>query len=166
MIHDLDATVQPLYTVVVPVMRSSSPTLAYPVFCYALQFLIRVSLVPCNFLIVSSLPVVLMDPSNLNLDGLTFSEDGLTLNLQFEPETAAILEHCLIGRVLTDREIQFAYFSERMSRAWKPGKRVAITKSMSTRYLFQFHHKVDGFMTTSISLWIVSLLVLSLASSL
>jgi len=30
-----------------------------------------------------------------------------------------------------------------MSQAWKPGKRVTITKSVSDRYLFQFHHKVD-----------------------
>jgi len=30
-----------------------------------------------------------------------------------------------------------------MSRAWKPGKRVTITKSVAGRYLFQFHHKVD-----------------------
>jgi len=85
-----------------------------------------------------------MDPSNLNLDGLTLSEEGLTLNLESEPATTAILEHCLIGRVLVDREIQFAYFIERMSRAWKLGKRVTITKSVSDRYLFQFHHKVDA----------------------
>ena len=61
----------------------------------------------------------------------------------YEPETASILEHCLIGCVLVDREIQFAYFSEFMSRAWKPGKRVTITKYLADRYLFQFHHKVD-----------------------
>jgi len=85
-----------------------------------------------------------VDPSHLNLDGLTLSEEGLTLNLETEPDTAAVLEHCLIGRVLADREIQFAYFSECMSRAWKPGKRVTITKSVSDRYLFQFHHKVDA----------------------
>jgi len=84
-----------------------------------------------------------MDPANLNLDGLTLSDEGLTLNLASEPETAAILKHCLIGRVLADREIQFAYFSERMSRAWKPGKRVKITKSVADCYLFQFHHEVD-----------------------
>jgi len=64
-----------------------------------------------------------MDPTNLNLDGLTLSDEGLTLNLEAEPETASVLEHCLIGRVLADCEIQFAYFSERMSRAGKPGKR-------------------------------------------
>ncbi len=58
-----------------------------------------------------------MDPTNLNLDGLTLSDEGLTLNLEAEPETASVLEHCLIGRVLADCEIQFAYFSERMSRA-------------------------------------------------
>lgn len=44
---------------------------------------------------------------------------------------------------MADRDIQFAYFSERMSRAWKPVKKVTITKSMVDRYLFQFHHKVD-----------------------
>ncbi|KEH38169.1 DUF4283 domain protein [Medicago truncatula] len=85
-----------------------------------------------------------MDPTHLNLGGLTLSEEGLTLNLESEPETAAVLEHYLIGRVLADREIQFAYFSERMSRAWKPGKRVTITKYVNDRYLFQFHHKVDA----------------------
>jgi len=57
------------------------------------------------FVLVSSLEVDHMDPSNLNLDGLTLSEEGLTLNLDSEPETAAILEHCLIGRVFADREI-------------------------------------------------------------
>jgi len=85
---------------------------------------------------VSCLQVASMDLTNLNLDGLTLFEEGLTLNLESEPETAAVLEHCLIGHVLADREIQFAYFSERMSRAWKPGKRVTITKLVSDRYLF------------------------------
>lgn len=84
-----------------------------------------------------------MDPSHHNLEGLTLSVEGLTLNLQSEPETATVLEHYLIGRVLADREIQFAYFSERMSCAWKPGKKVTITKSVSDHFLFQFHHKVD-----------------------
>jgi hypothetical protein len=95
-----------------------------------------------------------MDPNTLNLDGLTLSEEGLTLNLESEPETAAVLEHCLIGRVLADREIQFAYFSERMSRAWKPGKRVTITKSVSDRYLFQFHHRVGAARVLEEGLWL------------
>jgi len=80
--------------------------------------------------------------ASLNLDGLTLSEEGLTLNLESEPETAAVLEHCLITQVFTDRKIQFAYFRERMSRAWKPGKRVTITKYVVDHYLFQFHHRV------------------------
>jgi len=62
---------------------------------------------------------------------LTLSEEGLTLNLESEPELVVVLDYCLIGRVLADREIQFAYFSKRMSRAWKPSKRVTITKSVS-----------------------------------
>ena len=85
-----------------------------------------------------------MDPTNLNLDGLTLSEEVLTLNLATEPETAAVLEHCLIGRVLANREIQFGYFSEHMSRFWKPGKQVTITKSVADRYLFQLHQKYDA----------------------
>jgi len=77
-----------------------------------------------------------MDPSNLNLDGLTLSEEGLTVNLETAPEPTAILEHCLTGRVLADHEIQSAYFSERMSHTWKPVKRVTITKFVDDRYLF------------------------------
>ena len=95
------------------------------------------------FLTISCMLVDSMDPTNLNLDGLSLSEEGLTLNLASEPETDVVLEHCLIGRVLADREIQFGYFSERMSSAWKSGKRDTITKSVVNRFLFQFHLKVD-----------------------
>jgi hypothetical protein len=60
----------------------------------------------------------------------------------------------LIGRMLAGCEIQFAYFSERMSRAWKPGKRVTITKSVVNCYLFQFHHKVDAACVLDEGLWL------------
>ena len=55
---------------------------------------------------------------------------------------------------MADREIQFAYFSERMSRAWKPGKRITITKYVADRYLFQFHHKVDVARVLDEGLWL------------
>ena len=106
--------------------------------------LLRPCVVSCVSLLFLCLLTDLMDSSSLNLDGLTLSDEGLTLNLDAGPENAAVLEHCLIGRVLANREIQFAYFSEHMSRAWKPGKRVTITKSVADRFLFQFHHKVDA----------------------
>jgi len=85
-----------------------------------------------------------MDPSHLNIAGLTLAEEGLTLNLATESETSTILDQCLIGHVLDDREIQAAYFSERMARAWKPDKRVSIVKTDGDRFLFQFHHKMDA----------------------
>jgi hypothetical protein len=87
---------------------------------------------------------ITMDPQNMNLEGLTLAAEGLTLNLADNPDASQILDHCLIGRVLADREIKFAYFSERMSKAWKPVKRVTILKAEGDRYLFQFHHKMDA----------------------
>jgi len=129
LIHDLDASQIKPWSLCVSV--------SFPLFSFKPSVFPAVPV----FFLAATVP---KDPANLNLDGLTLSDEGLTLNLASEPEIAAILEHCLIGRVLADREIQFAYFSERMSRAWKPGKWVTITKSVSDRYLFQFHHKVDA----------------------
>jgi hypothetical protein len=100
--------------------------------------------VSTRFPICLLVPTVPMDPSSLNIAGLTIAEEGLTLNLATESETNTILDHCLVGRVLADREIQAAYFSERMARAWKPGKRVSIVKTDGDRFLFQFHHKMDA----------------------
>ena len=106
------------------------------------------------FLCVSCLLTDPMDLTNLNLDGLTLFKECITLNLATKPETAVVVEHCLIGRILADREIQFAYFSKRMSRAWKPGKWVTITKYMAGHYLFQFHHKVDDARVLDEDLWL------------
>jgi len=85
-----------------------------------------------------------MDPNGLNLGGLTLADEGLTLNLASEIASSPILEHCLIGRVLADRQIKFAYFAERMASTWKPVKRVTILQAEGERYLFQFHHKMDA----------------------
>jgi hypothetical protein len=56
-----------------------------------------------------------MSEPNLSLDGLSLSDEGLTLNLGSDPTTIQILDHCLIGRVLTDKQVRFAYFKERLS---------------------------------------------------
>jgi hypothetical protein len=73
-----------------------------------------------------------MAESNLSLDGLSLSDEGLTLNLDSDPNTTQSLEHCLIGRVLTDKQIRFAYFKERLGHVWKPGK-VSISVQPPTR---------------------------------
>jgi len=84
-----------------------------------------------------------MDPSELNLEGLTLADKGLTLNLATKSASSSILEHCLIGHLLADKKIKLAYFAERMATTWKPVKRVSILQSEAGRYLLQFHHKMD-----------------------
>jgi 14-3-3 protein epsilon len=85
-----------------------------------------------------------MAEQNLSLDGLSLTDEGLTLNLASDPSSVQILEHCLIGRVLTDKQIRFSYFKERLSHFWKPGKKVTILQSDEGRYLFQFNHRLDA----------------------
>jgi 14-3-3 protein epsilon len=85
-----------------------------------------------------------MSATNLTLDGLSLSDEGLTLNLESDSTNVQILEHCLIGRILTDKQIRFAYLKERLSHFWKPGKKVSILQSEGGRYLFQFNHRLDA----------------------
>jgi hypothetical protein len=85
-----------------------------------------------------------MSEPNISLDGLSLSEEGLTLNLSSDSATIQILEHCLIGRVLTDKQIRFAYFKERLGHFWKPGKKVLILQADNGRFLFQFNHRLDA----------------------
>jgi len=46
----------------------------------------------------------------------------------------------LIGRVLTDKEVHFAYMSGRLGHLWQPVKGVTIFPSSEGRFLFQFNH--------------------------
>jgi 14-3-3 protein epsilon len=85
-----------------------------------------------------------MAEPNLSLDGLSLSDEGLTLNLNSDPTTIQILDHCLIGRVLTDKQIRFSYFKERLGHVWKPGKKVSILQADDSRFLFQFNHRLDA----------------------
>jgi 14-3-3 protein epsilon len=85
-----------------------------------------------------------MSEPTLNLDGLSLSDEGLTLNLDSDSSNIQILDHCLIGRVLTDKQIRFSYFKERLSHFWKPGKKVSILQSGEGRFLFQFNHRLDA----------------------
>jgi hypothetical protein len=71
-------------------------------------------------LLLLLLVFLIMSEQNLSLDGLSLTDEGLTLNLESDPSSVQILEHCLIGRVLTDKQIRFAYFKERLSHFWKP----------------------------------------------
>jgi hypothetical protein len=85
-----------------------------------------------------------MSTADLNLQGLTLTDEGLTLNLDSTTDATQILDHCLIGRVLTDKLIRFNYFKERMGHIWRPGKRVTITQAEPDFFLYQFHHRLDA----------------------
>jgi len=52
-----------------------------------------------------------------NLEGLIFEDGGLTLNLEADATNTTILEHCLIGRVLTDKE--FNVYENQISLIFK-----------------------------------------------
>jgi hypothetical protein len=71
-----------------------------------------------------------------NLEGLTLEDGGMTLNLDTTDAAVTILDHCLIGRVLTDREVRFAYLKERLARLWHPVKGVTILLAPKGHFLF------------------------------
>jgi hypothetical protein len=112
-----------------------------------------------------------MAATNLSLDGLSLSDEGLTLNLESDSTNVQILEHCLIGRVLTDKQIRFSYLKERLSHVWKPGKKslfynlmkVDICSNLTTGWMLRkLFMKVPGCLITLTLLSSVLRQVLSL----
>lgn len=80
----------------------------------------------------------------LNLEGLALDEGCMTLNLNADMATISIIDHCLIGRILTDKRIRFKHLQERSNHLWQPGKGVEIIPVDQEQYLFQFYHKIDA----------------------
>ncbi|MCH89220.1 hypothetical protein A2U01_0010114, partial [Trifolium medium] len=80
---------------------------------------------------------------DLNMEGLTLEEEGMTLNLEADADAIKILDHCLIGRVLIDKQIRFQALQDLLAYLWQPVKEVAIKPLDQGKYLFQFHHKLD-----------------------
>ncbi|MCH88761.1 hypothetical protein A2U01_0009653, partial [Trifolium medium] len=80
---------------------------------------------------------------DLNMEGLTLEEEGMTLNLEVDADAIKILDHCLIGRIMTDKQIRFQVLQERLAYLWQPVKGVAIIPLDQGKFLFQFHHKLD-----------------------
>jgi hypothetical protein len=111
-------------------------SLIIAVFCF--QFMQHSTLWCCQLLISLLLlfSVTTMSEPEISLDGLSLSDEGLTLNLNSDPTTIQILEHCLIGRVLTDKQIRFAYFKEHLGNFWKPGKKVSILRLIMVDFCF------------------------------
>jgi hypothetical protein len=79
----------------------------------------------------------------LNFEGLTLDEGGMTLNLAADADAIKILDHCLIGRILTDKNIRFQFLKEHISHLWQPVKGVTIIPLEQGKFLFQLFHKLD-----------------------
>jgi hypothetical protein len=90
------------------------------------------------------LTITLQMAAELNLEGLTLSDEGLTLDIDPAATDVQIMEHCLIGRLLSDKQIKIAYFRERMGYIWRPVKKVSIIQADDDRFLFQFRHRLDA----------------------
>ena len=55
----------------------------------------------------------------------------------------ADLLFCLVGRFLTDKQINFIAKKNTLALLWEPRKGITITEVDAGRYLFQFYHEVD-----------------------
>ena len=82
--------------------------------------------------------------ANFQLD----EEESGGLEVSSEEVDKAISEgtdmrYALIGRLLTDKPINFVAMKNTMASIWEPGKGIAVTKVGAGRYLFQFFHEFD-----------------------
>uniref|UniRef100_A0A803NFE8 Uncharacterized protein n=1 Tax=Cannabis sativa TaxID=3483 RepID=A0A803NFE8_CANSA len=50
---------------------------------------------------------------------------------------------CLMGRFITDREIDFLAMQHKMASLWRPGRGLYVKELEPNLYLFQFYHEVD-----------------------
>uniref|UniRef100_A0A803PEK6 Reverse transcriptase domain-containing protein n=1 Tax=Cannabis sativa TaxID=3483 RepID=A0A803PEK6_CANSA len=50
---------------------------------------------------------------------------------------------CLVGRFITDREIDFLAMQHKMASLWRPGRGLYVKELEPNLYLFQFYHEVD-----------------------
>lgn len=70
-------------------------------------------------------------------------DDELILDANTLAQQSGFSELCLVGRFLTDRNINFMAMKHRMAGLWRPGKGVAIHDLGGQRFLFQFFHVID-----------------------
>ncbi|KAL8513932.1 hypothetical protein ACS0TY_013161 [Phlomoides rotata] len=70
-------------------------------------------------------------------------EEELIIALEDSEAGIDVLDHCLIGRFLTDQPINFQAMKTHMATVWRPQKGVIIKEVGEGGYLFQFFHHVD-----------------------
>ncbi|KAL8543582.1 hypothetical protein ACS0TY_004230 [Phlomoides rotata] len=70
-------------------------------------------------------------------------EDDLILKHPIADESHRAADFCLVGRFLTNQNINFNAMKNRLADIWKPVKGVTIKSIGQGRYLFEFYHKLD-----------------------
>lgn len=53
------------------------------------------------------------------------------------------LRYCVVGRLVTDRPIKFAYFRDTMASVWRPWMGVTFSEIQPRFYLIRFFHEAD-----------------------
>lgn len=81
-----------------------------------------------------------MQLSELNIDG---EENEQLVFDEGVDETRNKYEMCLVGRFLTEKNINGRAMLSKMADVWKPAMGINITELESGVYIYQFYHKED-----------------------
>ncbi|KAF4350415.1 hypothetical protein F8388_004663 [Cannabis sativa] len=95
--------------------------------------------------IMASSSVAMRDLEDRCVDTSIEGEDDGDLGVDFlvPDDQDGHDHHCIIGRFLTARPIDFEAMRHVMASLWQPGRGVYVKEIESNRYLFQFYHEID-----------------------
>lgn len=85
---------------------------------------------------------ILEDYANLSINDE--GDDGLILKEPSEQKVGLDYTHCLVGRLLTNRKVNFMAMQDILSSTWRPVKGVFMeATSYPHIFLFKFFHELD-----------------------
>lgn len=85
---------------------------------------------------------ILEDYANLSINDENV--EGLILDEPLEEQTGVDYTHCLVGRLLTNRKVNFMAMQDTLSSVWRPVKGVFMeATSYPNTFLFKFFHELD-----------------------
>ncbi|XP_019172069.1 PREDICTED: uncharacterized protein LOC109167503 [Ipomoea nil] len=69
--------------------------------------------------------------------------DGLDLGFEEDVDPITDFSLTLVGRLMTDKIVKFAFMRDTMAAVWRPRMGVAAKELINNTYLFQFFHDID-----------------------
>jgi hypothetical protein len=81
--------------------------------------------------------------ANLNIESIAIGEEGMTLRMDANASDMQVLDHRLIDRILTDKQIHVKYLHSRLGEMWNPGKGLVVIPVDQNKFLFQLAHPLD-----------------------